>query len=679
VTIGRVAALAAFAAFSAVAATTISTGVPPSGTVLPSEGSCTQPSSTVACSVVGQFYTAELALNQVPPNSGTPTWSFVNGATPAPPNLAIDSATGFISVNTPSGKLPVAGLYTFIVKVTFSASTLVVTQQYSIAISAAQLTIISPQSLSLGGALGSSTLIPFTASGGVPFIDNVGNSSYQWSIVSCSQPDGLVMDQNSGTLSGTPVNAGNFPVTIGVIDAVGTPAIHVYSLTVSGTNTLTITPTSPPGGIVGQPYSQNLQQTGGPGSTGGACPSSNPTGTFWTIASGSLPLPPGLGISTNTDGSGTISGTPTAAGTYAFTVQASYQVPILGSVQTVTQTARLSITIAAPLSMANPPAVNGFVSQQVSMQFSAVNGTPPYTYALVGGTLPPGTSLNTQTGAITGPATTAQGSPFTFTIQVTDAAKHTATAQGTITITALNISATITPTGTVTSATQPGVTLTLGAAPGVAISGTLALMPFASANTNADNPEVRFTVTNIGTNLRKVSFTVAADGTVTLPTGIAVITGTVAGTGTLVATFTDSLSNVLLTNSTTFTVPATVPVIQSFTIACSGTTYTATLVGFSSTLDMTGLTLNFTPTSGTNLATPSVTIPQTTVQPAFAAWYANSASAATGSQFKLTVQLTFTVSGGASTNPIVSATAAATNSKGISTVSSPAVPTPACS
>ena len=48
---------------------------------------------------------------------------------------------------------------------------------------------------------------------------------------------------------------------------------------------------------------------------------------------------------------------------------------------------------------------------QVGMFFSsklvATGGVPPYTFSIVSGSLPPGLTLNTSTGAITGTPTTA--------------------------------------------------------------------------------------------------------------------------------------------------------------------------------------------------------------------------------------------------------------------------------
>ena len=139
----------------------------------------------------------------------------------------------------------------------------------------------------------------------------------------------------NGVLSGTPVAAGTFPITLNALDHNGTSVNSPqYSFVVNSTGTpFTITTTSLPNGVISTSYNQTLTQSGGPSS-----------GVTWTILSGTLPA--GLGISSNTNGTGAISGTPTATGTSNFTIQASYT---SGS-STITASQGLSITINASAS-----------------------------------------------------------------------------------------------------------------------------------------------------------------------------------------------------------------------------------------------------------------------------------------------------------------------------------------
>ncbi len=156
----------------------------------------------------------------------------------------------------------------------------------------------------------------------------------------------------------------------------------------------------------------------------------------WTITDPS-DIPPGLIVATD----GIISGTPTAVGVYNFTAKVTdSQIPTMAY-----DTAPFTITINQDLTLTAVPLANGLVGSAYNSTFSAANGVPPYTYTVVTcqtcGSLPDGLTLSTvqsmngmANGAtITGSPTTA--GVYTFTVQATDAASETATANFTITVT----------------------------------------------------------------------------------------------------------------------------------------------------------------------------------------------------------------------------------------------------
>ncbi len=173
----------------------------------------------------------------------------------------------------------------------------------------------------------------------------------------------------------------------------------------NGTSTLSILTTSPPSGTVGVAYSYSLAASGG-----------NPPYT-WTISAGSLP--PGLSLVGSA-----ITGTPTATGTSSFTLKVTDS-------SSHTATANLSITIASgtvTITTTAPP--NGAVGIAYSYSLAATGGTPPYTWSIISGSLPPGLGLTSN--VISGTPTAAGTS--SFTVKVTDSASNTATAVLSITI-----------------------------------------------------------------------------------------------------------------------------------------------------------------------------------------------------------------------------------------------------
>jgi hypothetical protein len=135
------------------------------------------------------------------------------------------------------------------------------------------------------------------------------------------------------TIWTAPSTAGTYTVTCSVSDGKpgGTASRSAILTVTEPTTPLSITTTSLTSGTVGVSYATNLSATGGK------------TPYTWSIISGSLPS--GLSLSTG----GLISGTPTTAGTYSFTVQ-------VRDSSSPQQTASKALSIVVNPASVSPPA-----------------------------------------------------------------------------------------------------------------------------------------------------------------------------------------------------------------------------------------------------------------------------------------------------------------------------------
>ena len=145
------------------------------------------------------------------------------------------------------------------------------------------------------GTVGYPYAATLTAGGGV--------SPYGWSITQGSLPPGLVLDTNTGAISGTPTAASLSTFTAQVTDADSETSTAALSIQICDGLTIT-TDSSLPNGTVGVAYQQILSACGSYG-----------YGFSWNIDQYST-LPPGL----NDESTGAIAGIPTAAGTSQFEV-----------------------------------------------------------------------------------------------------------------------------------------------------------------------------------------------------------------------------------------------------------------------------------------------------------------------------------------------------------------------
>jgi len=295
-------------------------------------------------------------------------WSVSNGA--LPDGLPL-STSGIIS-GTPT----TPGTYNFDLGVTDSLGQTVI-KSFHVVINSFHISTGSLPS----GKIGNAYSKKLAATG--------GTTPYTWAQTGGALPSGLSFDPSTATISGTPTVSGTFSVTITATDANSQADTNTYTLKITSP---AITTNSVPNGVQGATYSKNLVATGGV------------TPYTWTIASGTLPT----GLTLNTTGS--ITGTPSVSGSFAFTVQVS-------DANAQTDTADYTLTVNKTTITTNALS-NGKVGNAYSKTMTASQGTSPYAWTVTGGTLPDGLTLSTS-GAISGTPTTA--STTSVTITATDA------------------------------------------------------------------------------------------------------------------------------------------------------------------------------------------------------------------------------------------------------------------
>ena len=567
--------------------------------------------TSIPIGIQNAAYTATLtASGGLPPYQ----WSF---ATTDSQGLAIDPNTGTIT-GTPKNN----GSFVLAVKVTDS-----IAETFSRGFSFFVATPLTVLTSSLpNGAAGTPYSQTLSAGG--------GQAPYTWSISTGTLPPGLQVD-SFGRITGTPTTNGVYQFTVQVSDVGKRTATQALSITIGPG--LTITTSSLPGGAAGVAYSQTLAASGG-----------QPP-YVWALASGALPA--GLQLDAS---SGTISGTPAAAGTFPFTVSATD-----AAKQTAQKPLTIVVTDALTITTGN---LSATVGVSFSQTLAATGGTPPYTWSVTAGSLPAGLSLDASSGTISGTPTA--GGSTNVTITVSDA--RGLTAPKTLAI-AVNLPSVPTVTiGGVPDTSGPGqqpqVTISLSGAYPVDVSGTITLT-FASS-VGGDDQMIQFS-----NGSRTLNFTVPAGSTQGVFSGVSsasVLTGTVAGSITLTVSLSAGGANITPNPPPTKTIVTspTVPFIQTVSLVPGTGGFTVVVTGFSSTREVISGLFHFAPATNATLTQSDITVQ---LGSAFTTWYQNSASNAFGSLFTLTIP--FTVSGSATS--VVSVTVTLTNTRGNSNPVSP--------
>jgi large repetitive protein len=517
-----------------------------------------------------------------------------SGASPLPAGFTFNTSTGVLS-GTPTTVIN----QTFTITATDTGSTgtgapFTIAQNYSLFSAAPTITVTpaaGPLPNATPGVPYSTTL---TASGGAApylFLPNSG-----------SPPPGINIGSN-GVISGTTTQVGTFTFRVLVRDANSFtfgPAQLEYTITVDPP-TLTMTPA--PGTLnapYATPFSQTFTAAGGSGSFSYAL-----TGT----------LPAGMSFSGNT-----ISGTPTAPGSYPITVTATDTV-ITGVGAPFTVANNYTIDVPAPTIVVNPatlpdPTANVAYSQTLT----ATGGAAPYGFAVTAGSLPPGITLASG-GGLSG--TSVQVGTYNFTITASDNFGQTGSRAYTVTIAAPTL--TMTPAaGTLNAPYATAFSQTFAAAGGsgsfsYALTGTLPAGLTFTGNTISGTPTVPgsypITITATDTVLTGVGapFSIAQNYTIDVPAPTIVVDPATLPNTTAGLSYSQTLSAAGGAAPYTFAVTAgALPngVTLSSGGALSGTTNTSGTFNFTVTAtDANGQT-------GSRAYTVVVAVPTITLTPA---------------------------------------------------------------
>ena len=237
-----------------------------------------------------------------------------------------------------------------------------------------------------------------------------GLAPYTFSISAGSLPTGLTLGTD-GLIHGTATVIESTTPTFEVTDSSSPPKTGTLTCPMSVQhNPVSILACPTTSLVIGAFFTFTLTASGG-----------TPPYT-WAVTAGALPT--GLSLNAST---GVISGTPTVAGSYDWTITVTDSFGDTGTISCHND--------VPPLVISSCPVGGLTQDTPYTYTMTATGGTAPYMWSVISGALPDGLTLHSSTGVIDGTPTTP--GDFTETIQVTDANGITATITCSQSVTAL--------------------------------------------------------------------------------------------------------------------------------------------------------------------------------------------------------------------------------------------------
>ncbi|MBQ7216561.1 MAG: putative Ig domain-containing protein, partial [Synergistaceae bacterium] len=209
-------------------------------------------------------------------------------------------------------------------------------------------------------------------------------SAMSWDIADGSLPDGLTLDEASGTLSGTPTTAGTYSFVVEVYnDNYITAKPYTLDIMDGSASTISIATTKLNDASTYTPYSAALATSG----------AGTPT---WSVESG-FTLPSGLTLDSDT---GIISGTPTKVGTFTFMLRAE-----VSSTNYDTKLLTLKVVEGSDVfTILTDSLKEGTINKSYNVTLKA-KGSGTLTWSVSSGSLPDGLTLDYSKGKISGKPT----------------------------------------------------------------------------------------------------------------------------------------------------------------------------------------------------------------------------------------------------------------------------------